>query len=660
MRQNRCVLGLIIPAVCIWVCMTAVPGQSNEMLKGALQNPVLADLQTQDDVRRLSRSGILPIPEFTNAAEWQTYADMTRAAVLDRVVFRGEAAQQWRSAATRVEFVETIPGGPGYRIDKYRIEVLPGLWIPALLYLPDAVVNRTDSSRRFPVFLQVNGHDSVGKAADYKQSRCIHLARNGVVSLNLEWFGMGQLALPGYGHGRLNQLDLCGVSGLAPFYLAMSRGIDFLLAQEYADPARVGVAGLSGGGWQTILISSLDTRVTLCNPVAGYSSFLTRIDHFSDLGDSEQTPVDLGVTADYAQLTRLLAPRAALLTYNDKDNCCFASGHALPPLVQAASPIYQLLGADSRLRMHVNSEPGTHNFLIDNRQALYRMIRDQWFAGNEDEFRSTEAELTTEIKTKEELFVALPEVNQTFVTLAADLAKSLPRSAAGAAASPTEDWKKQRRQRLQEVTQFQRWKPEGQQHSMALVGQRTVLYWQVRLGADWTVPVVEISPEQAQKAVLLVADGGRGTSGEVVEQLLNEGYRVFVLDPFGIGESQIRERAYLWNLMISTIGKRPLGIQAGQVVSTAAWICESRNVPSLSLMTVGPRSSVIGLVAAALTEQPFENLHQREPLTSLKTLLSEQASFEQTPELFCFGLLEQFDIPELHSLLPARDSGTGQ
>ncbi len=196
MRQNRCVLGLIIPAVYMWVCMTAVPGQSDEMLKGALQTPVLTDLQTQDDVRRLSRSGILPIPEFTDAAEWQRYADMTRAAVLDRVVFRGEAAQQWRSAGTRVEFVETIPGGAGYRIDKYRIEVLPGLWIPALLYLPDAVVNRTDSSRRFPVFLQVNGHDAVGKAADYKQSRCIHLARNGVVSLNLEWFGMGQLALP--------------------------------------------------------------------------------------------------------------------------------------------------------------------------------------------------------------------------------------------------------------------------------------------------------------------------------------------------------------------------------------------------------------------------------------------------------------------------------
>ena len=50
-----------------------------------------------------------------------------------------------------------------------------------------------------------------------------------------------------------------GTSGLAPFYLSLKRGLDVLLSLENADPARVGVAGLSGGGWQTIIISALDT-----------------------------------------------------------------------------------------------------------------------------------------------------------------------------------------------------------------------------------------------------------------------------------------------------------------------------------------------------------------------------------------------------------------
>ena len=36
-----------------------------------------------------------------------------------------------------VEWVETIDGGPGYKIKKLRYEAIPGLWIPALLYVPD-------------------------------------------------------------------------------------------------------------------------------------------------------------------------------------------------------------------------------------------------------------------------------------------------------------------------------------------------------------------------------------------------------------------------------------------------------------------------------------------------------------------------------------------
>ena len=105
-------------------------------------------------------------------------------------------------------------------------------------------------------------------------------------------------------------------------------------------PKRVAVSGLSGGGWQTIFISALDTRVTLTNPVAGYSSFHTRIKHHKDLGDSEQTPCDLATFADYTHLTAMLAPRAALLTFNSKDNCCFESGYALPPLLEAAGPFF--------------------------------------------------------------------------------------------------------------------------------------------------------------------------------------------------------------------------------------------------------------------------------------------------------------------------------
>ena len=300
------------------------------------------------EVTTYCQQRLLPIPRFEKPEEWTKYADQVRERVLDQVVFRGEAAQ-WRHAKSKIEWAGEVnsrretKNGHGYCVKKVRYEALPGMWIPAILYEPENLEGKV------PVFLNVNGHDANGKAAIYKQARCINQAKRGILSLNVEWFGMGQLRIDGDAHARMNQLDLCGTSGVAPFFLAMQRGIDLLLAHPNADPTRVGVAGLSGGGWQTIFISALDTRVTLCNPVAGYSSFQTRTEFASDLGDSEQTPVDLGATADYSLLTAMLAPRAALLTFNATDDCCFAAGHALPPLLAAAQPIYHLFGKDNEL-----------------------------------------------------------------------------------------------------------------------------------------------------------------------------------------------------------------------------------------------------------------------------------------------------------------------
>ncbi len=131
------------------------------------------------------------------------------------------------------------------------------------------------------------GTSCAGKSVEYKQLLSINLAKRGMLVLDPEWLGMGQLATPGFSHYRMNQLDLCGASGLAPFYLAMSRALDLGLALEHADPRRVAVTGLSGGGWQTILISALDPRVTLANPVAGYGGFRSNI-LSDDMGDSEQ------------------------------------------------------------------------------------------------------------------------------------------------------------------------------------------------------------------------------------------------------------------------------------------------------------------------------------------------------------------------------------
>ena len=634
-------------AAVLWVSPLLVADDKLDV-KAALERPLIEPTLPLREVQAYVESRVLPMPDVKSVAEWEPHADRMRRDTLAKVVFRGEAAA-WRDAKVSVEWAETIDGGPGYKIKKLRYEALPGLWIPALLYEPDKL------SGKVAVGLAVNGHDPLGKAAKYKQIRCINMAKRGMVVLNLEWFNMGQLKHENFAHYKMNQLDLCGTSGLAPFYLAMSKGLDVLLAHPNADPKRVAVSGLSGGGWQTIVISSLDTRVTLTNPVAGYSSIRTRARYAQDLGDSEQTPVDLASIADYAQLTALMAPRATLLTFNAKDNCCFKAEHALPPLVEAARPIFSLYGKTDHLRTHVGHEPGDHNFEKDNRRAYYRMLGQHFFAGQR--FDPEEIPCDDEVKTAEQLQVELPAINEDFHSLAMKLAETLPRDGVLPTKSePAGAWVTRKLERLREVTRYKHEAvqavPETEEKAYS---DGTVTHWWLRVGGAWTVPAVELIRGKPVGQVLIVADGGRKSIPvELVDEWLDLGYRVIALDPFYLGESKITERDFLHALQLSCVGDRPLGVQAAQIAAIARWSNGEFPGGPARVVAVGPRTGLAALVASALEPEAIEKVELRESLGSLKQVLEDNLGVNQVPEYFCFGLLEHFDIVSLTALSAPR------
>ena len=587
------------------------------------------------------------MPESRSVSDWESYAKRARARALERAVFQGEAAH-WRELPTRPTWLGTIPGGPGYTIKKLRYEAVPGLWIPALLYEPTVL-----KEKKVPVSLAVNGHDTKGKFADYKQLRCINQAKRGMIVLNMEYLGMGELTGPDFDHGRMNQIDLCGTSGVSTFYLAMSRGLDILLAHEHADPARVAVQGLSGGGWQTITISAFDTRVTLTNPVAGYSSLHTRVRNGSDLGDSEQNPVDLETVVDYSQMTALLAPRAALLTYNFKDTCCFKADHALPPLVGAAEPIYRLYGKPERLRTHVNHDPGNHNYGLDNRQQFYRMLKDFFFADRAD-VNAIEIPSESEVKTADVIKVGVPADNLNFNTLARKLAAALPRDAAiPSAPAELPQWQEQRRSLLRQTVHARNLDLADVAVGAEKVGAWNETDYWLRIGGAWTVPAVELAPAAPRANVIVLADGGRAAAAVTVERLLKDGDRVLAVDLFYFGESKIKQYDNLYAIAVSSVGERPLGIQSSQLAAIARWIHKTHGTAP-RIVAVGPRSGLIGTVAAALETTAIAGLELAHPLGSLKEVLEQNMPLDHAPELFCFGLLERFDVPQLSALVAPR------
>lgn len=612
-----------------------------------LAEPILGPQQALSEVQAYTESRVPRMPTVNSVREWEPMAAQIRQDVLERVVYVGEA-KKWKEQPTQIDWQETIDGGPGYHIRKLRYEAVPGLWIPAVLYEPDHLQGRV------PVFMNVNGHEGEGKAVLNKQLRSINMAKRGMIVLNADWLGMGQLRGENFLHYRMNQLDLCGTAGLAVFYEKMRRGLDVLLAHEHADPTRVGVAGLSGGGWQTIMISSLDTRVTLANPVAGYSSFRTRVRFFSDLGDSEQTPVDLATCADYNHLTALLAPRPALLTYNHDDDCCFKSEHALPPLLEAGLPIYRLYGQEWRLRSHVNYTPGTHNFDQDNREALYRLLADHFFTGELDMPR-TELPSENEVKTAEQLHVELPADNADFHSLALAISQGLPRNAD----LPTDKalagaWQNRARQQLAEVLRARPEVARADEANRAEHEGIQVRRLRLKIGDAWTVPAVEITPQNPQGTTLVVCDEGRSTAGGSVEALLKASQRVVAIDPFYLGESSIPERGFLMALFLSAVGDRPLGVQARQIAAAARYLHQDLGPDPVAVLGIGARASLACLAAAALEPEAIGRVRLVKSLASLHEILEQNGTVDRTPELFCFGLLAQFDVEQLVALVAPR------
>ncbi len=652
MRFLSFVTGALLLTV---ACLTDVPAEEpsdpQSELESLLMRPVLDEGQPLAEVKDFCERRLSVMSPPASWSAWQHDAARIQRSVLDDVVFRG-VPSAWRENSRRIEWLQTIAGGPGYHIRKLRYEALPGLWIPALLYEPEHLAGRV------PVVLNVNGHDGNGKAAPYKQIRCINLAKRGMLALNVEWLGMGQLQVDGFSHHRMNQLDLCGTSGLAVFYLVMERALDLLVDLPHADVERVAMAGLSGGGWQTILLSSLDRRVTLANPVAGYSSFKTRVEFFADLGDSEQTPTDLAMLADFTHLTALRAPRPTLLTYNSKDDCCFVSADALQPLLDAALPIYQLAGAEARLRSHVNEDPGTHNFERENREAFYKMVGDYFYA-NDSSFDDREIESQSEVKSADELNVPLPESNLDFNKLARALMAELPSNKVH---TPSHDGQQAARDQLtaasvRRVVRLADYQPIAEMVAASAEGDTKARYWRLTLGHDWTVPIVELYRGTPQHTSCVVADAGRTAAVDDVERLLSEESRVLAIDPFYLGESKLPKYGERLALFVSSVGARPLGVQADQLQSVTRWAKAEFGEPVQQVVASGPRISLAALVAVAAgaeDEKP-QHLILRGSLGSLREIIERNWSVNEYPELFCFGLYQTCDVNDLIELAQPCD-----
>src|SRR5437773_12163254 len=102
--------------LCLCVSLPVRPARAGapadaDDLKALLSKEIVGPRQARLDVEEFVRQRVPRMPKLTTAEAWDKEAARIRADVLDKVIFRGEAAR-WRKAKLGVEWRETIEGGP--------------------------------------------------------------------------------------------------------------------------------------------------------------------------------------------------------------------------------------------------------------------------------------------------------------------------------------------------------------------------------------------------------------------------------------------------------------------------------------------------------------------------------------------------------------------
>jgi dienelactone hydrolase len=589
-----------------------------------------------------------PAPQ--DPEQWTAGSKKLRESLLREVVFHGWPAE-WVNAAPRFEDAGLIESGSGYRMRKLRYEIVPGFWSAAILYEPEQMM-----AGKLPAILNVNGHvGPVGKAVEYKQKRCINFAKRGMLALNLEWLAFGELNQKENRHWFGAHLDLVGANGLGLFYLAMRKGLDYLWEHPNTDRARVGMTGLSGGGWQTIVLSSLDERVAAAVPVAGFAATRTRVEarDYGDLGDIEQNATDFIRTIDYPHLVALRAPRRTLLAYNAEDDCCFRAPMAKPYIYDALRPVFGLYGRADALEWHENNDPGTHNYQLDNRIAAYRFFARHFGLPPVE----GEIPVDAEIKSPDELAAGLPKDNLTILGLARRMASASPPIPLPPSDTPArQEWARAGREKLRETVRF---KPAGISSAWNVMnsknkGVETLSYnFLMADGLPATgVLLRSITAAPAGSATIVLHDKGRGEAASIICDRVNRGEQVLAADLLFIGDAWKGIDPASYVQILHGMGMRVVGMQAAQLHALSRWLRESAGGGRIRLEACGMRSQAAARIAAALEPELYREVVVRDGIASLGHLLDKPVEYADAPELFCLDLYRHFDLDRIAALGP--------
>jgi len=262
----------------------------------------------------------------------------------------------------------------GFTIEKLIFQSLPGVYVTALVYVPD------DHSKKHPAVLVPAGHAADGKF--HYQALSQRLVGRGYVVISWDPTGQGERSQfwdATKGKSRYNLI--CGehavMGNLA--YLAGAnlarweiwdgiRAVDYLLTRPEVDSQRISITGTSGGGTQAALIAALDQRIKVVVPSCYITALPMRISNriFADPdSDPEQDLFGMISNAvDHPGLLLLMYPRPVLVAAAVLD---FFPIEGTRKTVREVRELYERLGHGDRIALAEGYH--AHQFSPENQEA---------------------------------------------------------------------------------------------------------------------------------------------------------------------------------------------------------------------------------------------------------------------------------------------------
>ena len=261
----------------------------------------------------------------------------------------------------------------GFHIEKLIFQSLPGIYVTALVYVPD-------DGKKHPAILVPCGHASDGKF--HYQALAQRLVQRGYVVIS--WDPVGQSERSQFWdakqkksrynlicaeHAVMGNLAYLAGTNLARWEIWDGiRAVDYLLTRPDVDAERINITGTSGGGFQTALIAALDPRIKVVIPSCYITALPMRMYNriFQD-PDSDPEQDLYGMISegmDHPGLLLLMYPRPVFLAAAVLDFFPIEGAHKTFREMEA---LYSRFGHADRIAM--TESYNTHQYSVENQQA---------------------------------------------------------------------------------------------------------------------------------------------------------------------------------------------------------------------------------------------------------------------------------------------------